>query len=110
MQEVTKALQEKNPAVSENSVYRHFLKEKIDKISTQKKDKAKKFKAYQPDYLHIGITYLPKLKGKIIYLFVAIDRATRVLLFKIYNQKTAENADSFIEEGVIFLFFKLATY
>jgi transposase-like protein len=38
------------------------------------------------------VTYLPKLAGKKQYLFVAIDRATRVLYFEVYDNKTAANA------------------
>jgi transposase-like protein len=34
----------------------------------------------------------PKLAGKKQYLFVAIDRATRVLYFEVYDNKTAANA------------------
>jgi hypothetical protein len=43
---------------------------------------ASTFKEYEPGYLHIDVTYLPKLAGKKQYLFVAIDRATRVLYFE----------------------------
>jgi transposase-like protein len=46
-----------------------------------KKQQASTFKEYEPGYLHIDVTYLPKPAGKKQYLFVAIDRATRVLYF-----------------------------
>ncbi len=43
------------------------------------------------------MTYLPKIDGIKYYLFVAIDRATRTLYFKIYDAKTSSNTDSFMK-------------
>jgi hypothetical protein len=49
------------------------------------------------DIEHSFLSYfLPKLAGKKQYLFVAIDRATRVLYFEIYENKTAINAVEFL--------------
>ncbi|VVM27546.1 Mobile element protein [uncultured Gammaproteobacteria bacterium] len=53
----------------------------------KRKQQASTFKEYEPGYLHIDVTYLPKLAGKKQYLFVAIDRATRVLYFEILRIK-----------------------
>jgi len=58
---------------------------------------AKKFKEYEPGYLHIDVTYLPKLDGIKHYLYVAIDRATRLMFFKVYTNKTARNAVDFLK-------------
>lgn len=40
----------------------------------------KPFKAYEPGYLHVDVKYLPQMadEEKRRYLFVAIDRATRL--------------------------------
>jgi len=46
--------------------------------------------------LHIDVTYLPKIDGVKYYLFVAIDRATRTLYYKVYDAKTSENAEDFM--------------
>ncbi len=55
----------------------------------EQKEQAKKFKEYKPGFLHIDVTYLPKLDGQKYYLFVAIDRATRLLYYKVYeNNRT----------------------
>jgi len=43
--------------------------------------------------LHIDVTYLPKFDKQKYYLFVAIDRATRLLYYKVYENKSSENAD-----------------
>lgn len=95
--EVWEALLETNPEVSRSSVYRCFVKEDINKVPQEKKDRAKKFKAYKPGYLHIDVTYLPKFKGQSYYLFVAIDRATRVIFYYIYEDKSAASTEDFME-------------
>jgi len=48
------------------------------------------------------VTYLPKINGIKYYLFVAIDRATRTLYYKIYDAKTSENAEKFLNECIEF--------
>ncbi len=100
--EVWEALLETNPNISRSSVYRCFVKENINKVPQEKKDKAKKFKAYKPGYLHIDVTYLPKFKGQPHYLFVAIDRATRTMFYWIYENKTAENTENFMDKCFAF--------
>ena len=45
---------------------------------------------------------MPKIDGVKYYLFVAIDRATRTLYFKIYDTKTSTNAESFMLECLDF--------
>jgi transposase-like protein len=55
-------------------------------------------RSYEPGYIHVDVTYLPKLKGIKYYLFVAIDRATRLMYFKVYENKTSVNAVEFLEQ------------
>lgn len=98
LDEIWETMLVENPAISRSSVYRLFVSEKINQVPEQKKDKAKKFKEYEPGYLHIDVTYLPKFKGKSSYLFVAIDRCTRVMFYWVYEQKTAENTEDFMDK------------
>ena len=56
-----------------SSVYKTQIRNGINKIPQKEKDKAKAFKEYDPGYLHIDVTYLPKIDGCKQYLFVAID-------------------------------------
>lgn len=105
--EVWENLLEINPRISRSSVYRCFVKEKINQIPQEKKDKAKKFKEYEPGYLHIDVTYLPKFNGKSYYLFVAIDRCTRTMIYEIYGNKTAENTEDFMDKCLAFFPFKI---
>ncbi|MDA3779956.1 MAG: hypothetical protein PF487_07040 [Bacteroidales bacterium] len=55
-----------------SSVYRVFVREGINKVPQKDKDKAKKIKEYELNYLHIDVTYLPKLNGTKYYLFERI--------------------------------------
>ena len=50
------------------------------------------------DILHIDVTYLPKFKGQSYYLFVAIDRCTRAMIYWVYENKTAENTQNFMDK------------
>ena len=81
-----------------SNVYRTLKAFNISRVPQQQKDKAKKFKEYKPGYLHIDVTYMPQFEGQKYYLFVAIDRATRLLYYKIYKNKTAKNAEEFLKE------------
>jgi transposase InsO family protein len=50
---------------------------------------------------------LPKFGGQKYYLFVAIDRATRLLLFEVYEEKSAKNAENFLQKCKDFFPFKI---
>jgi len=91
-----------DPKSMRSAVYRAFVRSKINKVPQKEKDKAKKFKEYEPGYLHIDVTYLPKIGGVKYYLFVAIDRATRALYYKVYDAKTSENTEEFMNECIAF--------
>lgn len=105
--EVWENILEINPKISRSSVYRCFVKENINQIPQEKKDVVKKFKEYEPGYLHIDVTYLPKFNGKSYYLFVAIDRCTRVMIYWIYENKTAENTEDFMDKCIAFFPFQI---
>lgn len=81
-----------------SNVYRTLKARGISTLPKEERAKAKHFKEYEPGFLHIDVTYLPKLEGKKHYLFVAIDRATRLLYYKVYDRKTAANAAAFLQE------------
>jgi transposase InsO family protein len=58
------------------------------------------FKAYEPGYLHIDVKYLPQMADETArrYLFVAIDRATRWVIIRVFKAKTAANARRFLRD------------
>ena len=45
---------------------------------------------------------MPKFNKVGSYLYVAIDRATRSMYYKVYDNKTAENTDAFFDECLAF--------
>ena len=58
----------------------------------------KTFKDYEPGFLHIDIKYLPQMPDETQrrYLFVAIDRATRWVFFRIYRNQTEASSTDFL--------------
>jgi transposase-like protein len=86
------------PSANRSNVSRTLQALGISRIPEATREKAKKYKEYQPGYLHIDVTYMPKLEGEKYYLFVAIDRATRLMYYKVYENKTASNAVLFLQE------------
>jgi transposase-like protein len=102
LDEITEAVNPEQPEKIRSAVYRTFVREGINKVPEKEKEKAKKFKEYDPGYLHIDVTYLPKINRIKYYLFVAIDRATRTLYYKVYDAKTSANTESFMNECLDF--------
>ena len=83
------------PKANRSNVYRTLRDFDVNRVPEEKKEQAKQFKEYEPGYWPIDVTYLPKLDGIKYYLSVAIDRATRLMFFKVYTNKTAYNAVDF---------------
>lgn len=108
LDEIFEMMLEKNENISRSAVYRTFVRENINTVPKQEKEKAKKFKEYQPGFIHIDVTYLPKFNTKSYYLFVAIDRCTRAMFYKVYETKTADNASDFIDKCIDFFPFEIS--
>jgi len=98
LEDLTDTIADVIPTANRSNIYRTLKAFDISRVPVEQKAKAKKFKEYEPGYLHIDVTYLPKFEGQKYYLFVAIDRATRLLYYKVYKNKTAENATLFLAE------------
>jgi transposase InsO family protein len=65
------------------------------------------FKAYEPGFLHIDSTYLPSINGQTRFVFVAIDRATRLAFIGVYDARNAANALDFFTQACRFFPFKI---
>ncbi len=85
-----------------STIYNIFKKNNINKEPNEIKEKFKTFKQYVPGYLHIDVHYTPIIDGHKHYVFVAIDRATRTLFYRIYDRKTADNAEDFLAKCIDF--------
>jgi transposase InsO family protein len=107
LDEITEMVREQNDKVSRNAIYSCLVRNELNKVPQEKRDKAKKFKAYDPGYLHVDVTYMPKLNGQKYYLFVAIDRATRTLYYAVYKDKSARSTEDFFEKCLAFFPFKI---
>ena len=108
LDEVWEMLFVNNPQITRSSVYRTFCRSHINQVPQEEREKAKKFKEYEPGYLHMDVTYLPAFEGKKTYLFVAIDRATRSLFYRIYEAKTSENTEDFMNRCLEFFPFEIS--
>ena len=107
LDEITEIINPREPEKIRSAVYRTFIREGVNKVPEKEKEKSNKFKEYDPGYLHIDVTYMPKINGKKYYLFVAIDRATRTLYYKLYDAKSSANAESFMEECIEYFPFNI---
>jgi transposase InsO family protein len=105
--DIHEAVQYWNSNINRSAVHRCLRRNNLSEQPKEPKEIAKKFKEYAPGYLHIDVTYMPKIDGNRTYLFVAIDRATRVMFYKEYPNKTAEYAAEFLEYCVNFFPFKI---
>ena len=67
--------------------------------SQDNKPKYQRFKDYPIGFVHIDIKYLPQMadESKRKYLFVAIDRATRMVCVQLRESKTAKDAREFLK-------------
>lgn len=107
LDEVWEILMDMNPEISRSSVYRTFKNEQVNTVPKEKRDIAKKFKEYEPGFIHIDVTYMPKFNGQAYYLFVAIDRCTRSMIYRVYENKTAENTIDFMDKCIDFFPFTI---
>jgi transposase InsO family protein len=93
-----------NPDVSRSGLDRCLRRHGVGNLRDLKvktaRPKHSGFKAYEPGYIHIDVKYLPQMEDQTSrrYLFVAIDRATRWVFIRIYNNKTAANARRFLRD------------
>jgi transposase len=95
------------PNLSRSNLHRclrHYGISTVPKeFSTKEEVKVKgKFKSYEIGFLHVDITEF-YLCGKKHYLFVAIDRVTKMIYAKLYEQKRIDDTLDFM--NIVFLFF-----
>lgn len=66
-----------------------------------------KFKKYEPGFIHVDITYWPKINGIKYYIHIAIDRATRLMYMELHPDKKASTTASFLESAIAFFPFRI---
>jgi len=92
------ALLESIPHLSRSSLHRCLQRHEMSRLPDLKKESEpkKKFKAYPIGFFHIDITEIRTEEGK-LHLFVAIDRASKFVMAKLYNRATMKAAKEFLE-------------
>ena len=100
-----------NPAASRSGLDRCLRRHGVSNLKSLQPETEgevapkKTFKDYEPGFLHIDIKYLPQMPDETQrrYLFVAIDRATRWVYFRIYRDQTDTSSTAFLVSATSFL-------
>ena len=92
------------PEVSRSGLNRCLRRHNVGNLremtrTQDNKPKYQRFKDYSIGYVHIDVKYLPQMpdETKRRYLFVAIDRATRMVCVQLRHSKTANDAKAFLK-------------
>lgn len=111
LDELLEALEPYIERLNRSNCYRTLLRYKRNRFSDQEGKKRKQFAQYDPGFLHIDVFYLPRFgpkgKKKRYYCFLAIDRATRLLLLEVYPHKSAKEAGDFLMKCMQFFPFQI---
>ena len=102
------------PKLSRSNLGRCLQYYGISKLSDLEAEEQKdlppksKFKLYELGFVHVDITefWLDKTKW---YLFVAIERKSKMAFVQLFQHKTAENACTFLAHADVFFPFKIHT-
>lgn len=97
------------PHLNRDAIYRILKAEGLGRLPDRPTDAPKKgtkhFKEYDLGFLHIDIKHLPKLHvigsgARKRYLYVAIDRASRMVHLAVKDEETEACATAFLREAV----------
>ncbi|CCD01014.1 integrase-like protein [Azospirillum brasilense] len=97
------------PHLNRDAIYRILKAEGLGRLPDRPTDAPKKgtkhFKEYALGFLHIDIKHLPKLHvigsgARKRYLYVAIDRASRMVHLAVKDEETEACATAFLREAV----------
>ena len=83
------------------------LREMISSLDEKTQKEIKEFKKYPPGFIHIDIKVLPKIEDERKYLYVAIDRATRMVYVEIRDKKDAKTSSEFLKNVIDYFPFKI---
>ena len=95
------ALRDKIPALTRSNLHRCLVRNQLN-ILPKEDDFAKekkKFKHYEPGFVHIDISEVRVGKEK-IYMFVAIDRCTKYVYAELHASMTQEIACTFLKNFI----------
>ena len=90
------ALKDVIPHLTRSSLHRCLQRHGISRLPKADRAKPKRFKAYEIGYFHIDIAELRHEGGK-AYLFVAVDRTSKLVFARIYRKATKLVASGFLK-------------
>lgn len=106
--EILDYFEDNNLEMKRSSIYYYLNNWGLTKRKKESKKRInQQFKDYEPWFLHVDITYWPKLNWIKYYIFVSIDRATRLIYLEIHDNKKASTASNFLEKAIDFFPFKI---
>ena len=90
------ALKDVIPHLSRSSLHRCLQRHGISRLPKADREKPKKFKKYEIGYFHIDIAELRYEGGK-GFLYVAVDRTSKLVFARIYRRATKLAAAAFLK-------------
>jgi transposase InsO family protein len=104
------ALQASIPSLTRSSLHRLFKRHDINRLPDVEGDKTqkKKFKTYPLGYFHIDIAEVRTEQGK-LYLFVAIDRVSKVVYVELLEKYRKAEAAQFLRNLIKAIPYKIHT-
>ncbi len=103
------ALQATIPHLTRSSLHRLFQRHNISRLPSVEGEKARqKFKTYPIGYFHIDIAEVRTAEGK-LYMFVAIDRASKFAFVELHDRAARRNASEFLRRLIKAVPYKVHT-
>ncbi len=102
------ALKDVIPHLSRSSLHRCLQRHGISQLPKADREKPKKFKNYEIGYFHIDIAELRYEAGK-AYLYVAVDRTSKLVFARIYRRATKLVAAGFLKALIRTVPYKIHT-
>jgi transposase InsO family protein len=103
------ALQASVPHLTRSSLHRLFQRHDISRLPSIDGEKQRqKFKSYPIGYFHIDMAEVRTAEGK-LYMFVAIDRASKFAFVELHDKATRRNASDFLRRLIKAVPYKVHT-
>lgn len=95
------------PSLNHSNCYRILKFYHLNRLTEEEQRQLKKFATYPPGFLHIDCFYLPKINGVRWYVYLAVDRATKLVFIKAYPRKDKIAAADFLVSALTFFPFRI---
>jgi transposase InsO family protein len=102
------ALKDVIPHLTRSSLYRCLQRHGISRLPKADREKPKQFKKYEIGYFHIDIAEL-RCEGGKGFLYVAVDRTSKLVFARIYRKATKLAAAAFLRVLIKTLPYKIHT-